>query len=782
MKIKTECKLITIFMILILIFNISPIIYANGITEIIDDLEYYAIIIGIEEVQGVNLPEKKYIDETAEAFYNKLLLGDNWKNENIKLLLNEHATKENIRDLIINWLDPLETSNDVIIIYFNGHTYKLPNTEKTSGKTYSIPYDTNNLEYSEDKITDKELNTWIDNLESDHVNIILDTPHSGKMISLRQIGRVVIASTARFISCPITEDDEIESSIFTYYLMQGLNGHADLNNDEWISIKEAYKYSKEKSFEHSMNLLFSSINNFSKMIIPQMPTIYDLHFQEIPIISLSFGWKQIEENGFGKTSNYATRGFEIFNDELYIGTQNNLIPQFTIEEEYIKYVSYGSLLTSYNIMSKDSDWLRISMRLLMHIATWASEGCEIWKYNYTTDQLTQVIGSNSITGINSGFNTNFNAASAILKEFNGYLYVGTWNTPISIEKNQNRNGCEIWRTNDGINWEQVVGEQALYTKGGFGNPDNVGAWSIEEFNGYLYVGTMNWDFTEQGGCEVFRSEDGVHWEQVVSNGFRGFMENPEYRSQAINTYAWTMKVYKNQLYLGTFNSRLDIIGDNTKGCQLWTTINGKDWEKVPLPDGTNNGFKDGFGEPENYGIRRLTIYNDELYVGVASSFFNDNGCEIWKYDGINWTPIIGDDVPGINPNDKLYDGFGNSLNKYIWTMTATSDNKLWIGTANCQVYNPLIFGRSENHNLLQPETEGFEIWCYDGTNWNPVIKNNEGLKPSGIGDSTNLGARSMIEYPKNSGNIIIGTFKLIKNNPTEILQGCELWMRQSYDD
>lgn len=287
---------------------------------------------------------------------------------------------------------------------------------------------------------------------------------------------------------------------------------------------------------------------------------------------------------------------------------------------------------------------------------------------------------------------------------------------------------------------------------------------------------MNWDFSNTGGCEVWRSKDGVHWEQVVNHGFRPFMNENELEKEAINTYAWHMEEYNDQLYMGTFNARVWLRDETGTGCQLWRTKDGVNWEKVQLPNGLDGGYQDGFGEGENYGIRRMVVYNDELYCGIASSFFHSHGCEIWKYDGTNWTPVISDEIPGAGKKDIVYDGFGNSMNKYVWSMVVTEDNKLWIGTGNGQVYIPFL-STGGVKQYFSTDTEGCEIWCFDGISWNPVIKNDIGLKPNGIGDQANLGARSMIEYPKDSGNIVVGTFKLFNPIPDGTLDGCELWLR-----
>lgn len=787
----TGCSQKKITIILALFFIsiiITPSIIANSsqtndTIQITDDIHsqgidsdgeqgYYAIIIGIEDFNTVN-SEEENIDETALSFYNKLISGPNWHEENVKLILNEGATKSNIKSAIIDWLDPLESKEDIVLFYFIGKTKKMPFSEIAIGNTYSIPYDASNYDYAEDKITDKELDTWFDTLESDHISLVFDTSYASYMLALKQFGRSFLASTGFLFPNQKFENPASSYSMTTHFLMKGLDGYADQDDNGIISVSELFTYAKNQCVEYSFTHIFDFKDNYRLSL--QIPQLFDRHWGSIPLFTLPFGWKQLTDNGFGKNSNFATRGLEIFNGELYIGTQNMLFPNsMSLEQQQIG-LAATSVFPDY--FSLWGELTRLPVRVAVHFMTFASQGCEIWKYNYSTDALTKVIGSDSISGISAGFDYHFNAAASILKEFKGHLYVGTWNTPIGSVLKPDRKGCEIWRSSDGIHWQQVVGHNAPYAKGGFGNPDNSGAWSIEEFNGQLYVGTMNWDFSDTGGCEVWRSSDGLVWEQVVDHGYKPLMSDDT--KKAINTYAWAMEVFQDELYMGTFNSRLWLFNEEGTGCQLWKTKDGASWEKVDLPDGMG-GYQDGFGEGENYGIRRMVIYNDELYFGIASSFFHNHGCEIWKFDGVNWTPIISDEISGISPTDKRYDGFGTTFNKYIWSMTVTNDNKLWVGTANGQVFLPIISKGDDENDLFSAETHGCEIWCFDGENWDPVIKNDVGLKPNGLGDMANLGARSMIEYPADSNNIIVGTFKFINPFPGQPREGCELWMRYNH--
>lgn len=520
-------------------------------------------------------------------------------------------------------------------------------------------------------------------------------------------------------------------------------------------------------------LLFSSSGLEAKIQPESLNNYFEEGNQELFFNS----WNNLTIDGFGKETNLATRGMAIFNDELYIGTHNTKFPKLfqNTFPELLNFLSqflpnkipeFLHRTNIFKMLLRVVHFLRShTIRMGLHLAVKNSEGCEVWKYNYSANSLVQMVGDDSVTGVKSGFNYSFNCLASVIIEFKGKLYVGTWSTPMGSLEVPSRKGCEIWRF-DGSKWEQVVGHCAPFAKGGFGDFDNVGICSMKVFNGYLYASTMNWETVPFGGFQIWRTADGVYWEQVVGNGFKQNMSRLDLINGVTNTYGWCMEVFQNQLYVGTFNSCYRLVSSVGMGCQLWRTSTGRNWTKLDLPTGIEGVYLDGFGKPENYGIRTMIVYNDELYIGTATNLLLDKGFEIWKYDGMNWSPVISADVPGVKPGDVEYNGFGNPLNNYVWSMNVTSDNKLWVGTANGRI-----------HNLMEPETEGCELWCYNGAEWIPILKDGVGEKPNGFGNVKNEGLRSIIEYPRGSGNIVVGTFKLISTRPIMPQEGCEVWIR-----
>jgi len=300
MKLKTIIIFAMLLMLLTSSFSITT--YASSIAknkdtleslniESSDDPEYYALIIGVERFKGIEpLPEDK-IDDGAIDMYNLFINSKNWKEENIKLLLNENATKENIRDSIVTWLDERETENDVVVYYFTGHSLKMPLLNRDKGHAYSFPYNISDFEYSDDKITDNELDSWLDELESNHITLILDTCYSGKMTSLCQKNRVILTAGGKHFFCGVDESDALGNGIFTFFLLQGFKGIADINNDGWVTAEEAYRYARLPTIFSSIWEEFPFIQEWNNQTIIwffQVPRIYDQYFGGLPVVEYQY--------------------------------------------------------------------------------------------------------------------------------------------------------------------------------------------------------------------------------------------------------------------------------------------------------------------------------------------------------------------------------------------------------------------------------------------------------------------------------------------------------------
>jgi len=345
-------------------------------------------------------------------------------------------------------------------------------------------------------------------------------------------------------------------------------------------------------------------------------------------------WEKVVDKGFGYTSNFGMWSAEIFKGSLYIGTIN--FPR----------------------------------------------GCQIWRTSDGND-FEAVVGGLSHTP--GGFGELMNVYAWYMKAYDGKLYVGT----------QNMLGGEIWRSTDGTSWECLVGPKGNYP-GGFQIVDlNYGIRTLTVFKGDLYAGTAAMPSVtvalKTGGIynkphevRIFSSpEVGLQiWRLNVSEDQKwqctvgGFIEKNSSGNgfgDKHNIYAWTMKVFNDSLYVGTYNvkreyialSLKDIIKYLTKenivymlgsdfvtkkgdGCQIWKTNDGTHW--IQDVGNETSGPGNGFGDVNNNGIRSMSVYQinqvpktsdgthwkypnnstktDALIIGTANAV---TGCEIWEY-------------------------------------------------------------------------------------------------------------------------------------------------------
>jgi len=101
-----------------------------------------------------------------------------------------------------------------------------------------------------------------------------------------------------------------------------------------------------------------------------------------------------------------------------------------------------------------------------------------------------------------GFGDTNNYGVPALATFNGYLYASA--------HHRSGAGTQVWRCQvcDGSDWQKVVDN-------GFGNPDTRRTPALEVFDGHLCFVVGN----QETGLEVWRTQNGTDWQQV---GFAGF--------------------------------------------------------------------------------------------------------------------------------------------------------------------------------------------------------------------------------------------------------------------
>ena len=233
---------------------------------------YYAVIVGVSLYQ-VSKWNLNYADDDAIDFRNVILTGENWDPGRITMLLNGQATRAAIQNAIFNMAARMGP-DDYFVFFFSGHgTFGpdfAPVDEPDGLDEFLVPHDSLETVWDLD-IRDEELENWLLAVPGSNVAVILDSSFSGgmskgthrvKSISrpwneeqtstprhgMRDIGNsgYVVITASQPHESPI-ETSILGNGVFTYYLVEGLYGPANVDGNGFISTEEGYNYSAPRS-------------------------------------------------------------------------------------------------------------------------------------------------------------------------------------------------------------------------------------------------------------------------------------------------------------------------------------------------------------------------------------------------------------------------------------------------------------------------------------------------------------------------------------------------------
>jgi len=242
-------------------YKFLPILlFAYGLALTTEDIydNSYALIIGIDKYQ--NVQNLNYAVKDAESIQDILVNTFDFPKDNVRLLTNEDATKQNIIEAFSDITTKAE-DNDRVLIYFAGHgeTMDLPEGGEMG---YLLPVDgnSNNLYLSSIGMDELKKISLMSNAK--HLLYLVDACYGG----LAAIGSrgLDAKTTSNFIEKitknksrqiitaggrgeQVIEKSEWGHSAFTLNLNRGLKeGNADLNGDDYITANELGMFLSEK--------------------------------------------------------------------------------------------------------------------------------------------------------------------------------------------------------------------------------------------------------------------------------------------------------------------------------------------------------------------------------------------------------------------------------------------------------------------------------------------------------------------------------------------------------
>jgi hypothetical protein len=204
----------------------------------------WAVVVGVAAYD--HMPALRYTDDDAYRFYAFLKSpeGGALPDNQVRILIDEEATHENILSTLTDVFN-MAGADDLVLFYFSGHGL--------NGSFLPIDFDGFN-----NKLAHEELAAIFNQCRAKFKLCIADACHSGSLLAMRSVEEEPIlvqyyqklsksvAGTAILLSSK-AEETSLESSglrqgVFSHFLIRGLKGEADTNNDKVVSVGELYTY------------------------------------------------------------------------------------------------------------------------------------------------------------------------------------------------------------------------------------------------------------------------------------------------------------------------------------------------------------------------------------------------------------------------------------------------------------------------------------------------------------------------------------------------------------
>lgn len=214
----------------------------------------WAVVIGVNKYK--HWPKLDYAVSDASSIAKKLHENFGFKKDHIIELYDDKATRDNITEVLGYTLaDPKKVGkDDRVFIFYAGHgaTRQLP-SKKNLG--YLIPVDAEFDKYQTKSISMSMLNDFSALIPAKHVYFVMDSCYSGLALTRAGGGKQsynylehITNRTARQIITAGGADQEVSDggpgghSVFTWTLLQALDGKADTDNNGYITASEIGTY------------------------------------------------------------------------------------------------------------------------------------------------------------------------------------------------------------------------------------------------------------------------------------------------------------------------------------------------------------------------------------------------------------------------------------------------------------------------------------------------------------------------------------------------------------
>lgn len=215
--------------------------------------ESWAVVVGINDY--AHWPKLSYAVNDARAIRDSLIDRLGFRPERVRLLLDGEATRARIMEVLGDELPGQVGKNDRVFVFYAGHG-ATRTLRSGAQRGYIVPVDAGLKRLGSQAISMTALDDLNEQLAAKHVFFVMDACYSGIALTrgagyqgdpgryLQEITR----RTARQILTAGGADEQVADhgpsghSVFTWNVLQGLDGAADQNRDGYITASELGAY------------------------------------------------------------------------------------------------------------------------------------------------------------------------------------------------------------------------------------------------------------------------------------------------------------------------------------------------------------------------------------------------------------------------------------------------------------------------------------------------------------------------------------------------------------
>ncbi|MEE8349789.1 MAG: SUMF1/EgtB/PvdO family nonheme iron enzyme [Acidobacteriota bacterium] len=209
--------------------------------------ERYALLIGISKYANATI-DLSFAENDAQSLYDLLLdpeIGA-YKKENIRLLVDENATRKNIMSSLNSWLGNRVREEDSVLIFYSGH-----GALGNGNEAYWVTHDADVEDLYASALSNKDISQLIANLSAKRKLTLIDscfseaTAKKYRALVPSDIFEEFQGEGVVTITASTGQEKSVEvggHGAFTHHLLEALEGQGDSNGNGVVELDELWNY------------------------------------------------------------------------------------------------------------------------------------------------------------------------------------------------------------------------------------------------------------------------------------------------------------------------------------------------------------------------------------------------------------------------------------------------------------------------------------------------------------------------------------------------------------